>query len=466
MTVLQSRLTQNTLATLAVPVDVAQAYYWDTEPKGFGVVVGRTGKMTFVVQARVAGKTVKSTIGVAGKIREDGHAWTVLLARQRAKELLGAMASGVVPDVTRKSTRPGGPTVREALEFHISKMERGENRRRKVCSPRSIATLRGFVELHLERYLDEPLVTLTADVIDELRTKIERTTERKAGSNPKNPPGRASSNRMIAAVSAIWRTWHKRHGLPVSNPTERLTQGSLAPRDTRVANDELPAWYAKLFATLPGKAEAHGRTRARTEIMSPVRRDLQLVSMFTGVRAEGVRSLRWLDVDFDAELLHIAKAKGDQPYTLPMTKTVREVLELRERENADQFEPHGGDHGFVFPSLARDARTVIATAEPKERHAKRDAKGRIARDDDGNMIRENYLPGTHANRRTFNSIAIEIGVPAEARESLMNHEGRGVNVKHYGVPQNWDYLRECADKIEAAIWARIRGETKAVRRSR
>lgn len=466
MTVLSSKLTQNALSALAVPVDVAQAYYWDPELKGFGVVVGRTGKATFVVQSRVAGKTVKTTIGVAGKVREDGHAWSVQLARQRAKELLGEMASGTVPDVARKSLRPGGPTVREALELHIAKMERGENRRRKVCSPRSIATLRGFVELHLVDYLDEPLVTLTADVIDELRTKIERTTERKAGSNPKNPPGRASSNRMIAAVSAIWRTWHKRHGLPVSNPTERLTQGSLAPRDTRVANDELPEWYAKLFAKLPKYAEANGRTRSRVEVMSPVRRDLQLVSMFTGVRAEGVRSLRWLDIDFDEELLHIAKAKGDAPYTLPMTKTVREVLERRQVENADLFGPRGGDQGFVFPALARDAKTVIAVAEPKERHAKRHTDGRVIRTKAGKMILENYLPGTHANRRTFNSVAIEIGIPAEARESLMNHEGRGVNVKHYGRPQNWDYLRECADKIEAALWARIRGQTKAVRRSR
>jgi hypothetical protein len=52
---------------------------------------------------------------------------------------------------------------------------------------------------------------------------------------------------------------------------------------------------------------------------------------------------------------------------------------------------------------------------------------------------------------------MEIGVPKEARESLMNHEGRGVNVKSYGFPQNWDYLRSCAEDIERGLWDRIKG---------
>jgi hypothetical protein len=120
----------------------------------------------------------------------------------------------------------------------------------------------------------------------------------------------------------------------------------------------------------------------------------------------------------------------------------------------------------VFPSLARDGKTVIPVAEVKERHVVRDAKGRPMRDDDDNVIRESYLPGVHANRRTYNSVAIEVGVPREAREALMKHEGRGVNVRHYGRPQNWDYLRQCADQVEAALWSRIRGEVKRGRRGK
>ena len=35
----------------------------------------------------------------------------------------------------------------------------------------------------------------------------------------------------------------------------------------------------------------------------------------------------------------------------------------------------------------------------------------------------------------------------------MNHEGQGVNVRHYGFPENWDHLAECQAKIEAVLEA-------------
>jgi hypothetical protein len=86
------------------------------------------------------------------------------------------------------------------------------------------------------------------------------------GSNPANPPGRAVANRLLANVSAIWRSYHKRHGLPVSCPVERLTPGALKARDTRIDNHELAGWYAEL----------HAKGHDGREVMSPIRRDLQL----------------------------------------------------------------------------------------------------------------------------------------------------------------------------------------------
>ena len=162
----------------------------------------------------------------------------------------------------------------------------------------------------------------------------------------------------------------------------------------------------------------------------------------------------------------IERAKGDRPYAIPMTPTLREILERRRTANASLMSTHGGDHGFVFPSLAVDGKTVQPVAEVKERVTKRDGKGRTMRDDDGNAIRETYLPGVQACRKTYNSVAIEIGVPREVRERLMNHEGRGVNVRSYGFPHDWQLAREWADKVEAALWSRIRGENKRGRRTK
>jgi len=98
-----------------------------------------------------------------------------------------------------------------------------------------------------------------------------------------------------------------------------------------------------------------------------------------------VRNLRWEDVDFDADLIQVARAKGDRPCSLPMVKTVRRILLRRKADNATSalLAPFGGDHGFVFPSLSRNMKRVIPVAEVKERHQLTHADGRAMRDEDG-----------------------------------------------------------------------------------
>ncbi|HEY6218435.1 MAG TPA: tyrosine-type recombinase/integrase, partial [Gemmatimonadaceae bacterium] len=337
----QTKLTEKTVAALPVPPDATQSYYWDTELKGFGVVVGRT-KRTFVARRRVGRETTKVTkitIGALGEPRPDGGTWNVATARRRALELLGEMAGGKAPE-RAKPGQAAGPTLRDALEFHIQRMERGENRRRKACSPRSTSTLRGGVELHFADYLDRALLELTPDAIARVTARIESQTARRGGSNPDNPPGRATANRVIANISAIWSSYDRRYGLPVVNPTTRLQQAALKPRETRIPDDGFKEWYDKV-----------------TALENSVRRDLQLVALFTGIRSDGARNLRWEHVDFDEELIFVARAKGDRPYSLPMVKTVREILERRKLENPTlpMLQPFGGDHGFVFPSVSRDA---------------------------------------------------------------------------------------------------------------
>lgn len=418
------KFTDAVLKTLAREPGKQQSVYWDTRTPGFGVVVGNT--KAFVARAYSNGKQHRVTLGKFPELTTEA-------ARAAALTTLGKMASGVNPVAEKR--RADGPTLREALKYHVERMERGENRRRKPCSPGSIETLRRTIEIHLEPYLDEALVLLTADELDKVRAHIETTTRRQRTSAV-NAPGRATANRLLANVSVVWNSWDKRHGLPVPNPVKRLTPAALKPRSERVSNDELPAWYQKVQA------------------LSPIRRDLQLVSMFSSVREDGLRHLRHEDVDLAEGLLHITRAKGDKPYTLPLTKTLREILERRKKENEDvandvgkYLAPYGGDGGWVFPSVSRDGKRVIPIAETKER--------KIVRDKDGKKHLVRHLPGTHANRRTYNSIAIEIGIPPEVRETLMNHEGRGVNVRHYGRPENWNYLAKQAQKIEGELWKRI-----------
>ena len=437
------KLTEKSIAAIQAPTAKAQAYYWDTDLHGFGVVVGRTGRRTFVVRAPVKGRKVKVKLGIAGEPRAPEGTWTVAAARDAAKVALGRLAGGANPNAEKRAAvAASGATLRQALEFHLEKMARGENKRRKACSPRSIATIRSSVNVHLVDYTDRPIVELTADTIAKVMADIERTTPRRADSNPDNPPGRAAANRILANISAIWRSWDRRYGLPVVNPTNRLQPAELKERTTRVKDAEFGDWYTRVMS-----------------LKSSIRRDLQLVAMFTGVRTDGVCHLRWEDVDFDEDLLFIARAKGDKPYSLPMVKTVREILERRRVENAASpiFAPRGGDHGWVFPSISRDQQRVIPVYEPKELQPQVGSDGNVVRREDGRAVRVSFLPGIHVCRRTFNSVAREIGIVKEDREALMNHAGKGVNAKHYVQTERFEHLRACAEKIEAALWERIRG---------
>src|SRR5262245_47694426 len=122
------KLTEKSLAAIALPAGKPQVVVWDTELVGFGAVVGKLSR-TFIAEGRVDGRKRRKAIGVAGRVREDGAAWTVQLARIEAKKILGDIVRGVDPNAERRIRREG-PTLRDALELHVGKMRRDDARPR------------------------------------------------------------------------------------------------------------------------------------------------------------------------------------------------------------------------------------------------------------------------------------------------------------------------------------------------
>ncbi len=100
----QARLTKAFVDRAAVPKGKAQALYWDTELKGFGLLVGRTAK-SFVVQ-KSGGRRI--TMGRYGVL-------TVAQARQHAIQALAEIANAS-PNTTPSIT------LREAAELHRERM--------------------------------------------------------------------------------------------------------------------------------------------------------------------------------------------------------------------------------------------------------------------------------------------------------------------------------------------------------
>ena len=389
------KLTERAIAGLAPAApERVQEHYWDTELKGFCVVVGARLK-TFVVVASVRGKKRRVKIGVVGRPREDGEPWTVALARKRAHELLGEMATGIDPNAEQRARR-GGPTLRDGLELHVANM------RKKNRSQRSIHTITTEVPRLLPAWIDLSMVEMHgADLV--------------AVHNRLSSEGKPFlANRIVAHVSAIWNALDRVYELDGRNPARAVTRNRYDPKRERVSDEGLPAWFE----------------RVRT--LTPVRRDLQLFTLFTGMRSDAARRIRWADLDWKRGALRVPKPKGGESraFDLPLSKTCLDVLKRRQNENAIEFNQFGGDAGWVFPSLSRSKPfRVQPIAETKERRV-----------NESTGERENYMPGLHTLRRTFLSVAVEAGVGELDRHVLANHAFGRQSVNATYIAQAFPHL--------------------------
>jgi integrase len=396
-------------------------------------VVGRTGQKTFVVYSRLAGergKRVKHKIGVHGQPRDDNHVWTVELAREAAKKVIGQLASGTNPnEPVGADGRALGPTVRDGVETHLAKM------RKKGRSDRSVQTFIHETNKYLADWLDRPFSELTGAKLVELHQQIKDRAARRTGTNPANDKGAPLANRVIAHVSASWRSLNKKleGKLGTWNPASAVDKDTIKPKRERILDEDLPD-YATRVATM----------------RSPIKRDGLMFALYTGLRHEDVRTLRFEYVDWDEHTLRLPDPKGGEAkaFTIPLSKTPYAILERRQRDNANDL--GRGDDGWVFPGIDQQSR-VGAVAELRQNTTVR--KG-------GKRVLEGRFPveDVHSLRRTWESIANDEGITELDQHVLSNHSFGSHNVNATYISQHIDHLAACADKIDAGITRRIEGK--------
>lgn len=118
----------------------------------------------------------------------------------------------------------------------------------------------------------------------------------------------------------------------------------------------------------------------------PVRRDLHLFLLFTGLRSLDARTVRWEHlnlgnkpmslviplgkrekvVEVPPGCIHRPRPKGgiSRGFTVPLAEHVLGLLRGRQQENPVQFSE--GDGGWVFPALTRRGE-ITHVQEPKEK---------------------------------------------------------------------------------------------------
>lgn len=103
------KITKRNVDAAPVPAN-GDAYFWDTELRGFGLRVTPKGVRSYVVQYRLPGRPARRiTIGI------HGSPWTVEKARMRAQDILISVKQGDDPAVVAKERQ------RAAVDLEFSK---------------------------------------------------------------------------------------------------------------------------------------------------------------------------------------------------------------------------------------------------------------------------------------------------------------------------------------------------------
>jgi integrase len=419
------KLTEKAVATLPPPVGAAQAYYWDSDLTGFGLVLGK-GARTFVARRWLEGKRIKVTIGRHGAVRPDGLLWNVQLARKAAQEELGRLAAGINRNDERRARR-SGPTLADARDLHLAKL------RRQNASPRTTGTIEHECGKYLVDWLDRPLASIT-------RTECRELHERLSEDN-----GPYVANRVLRHVRALWNTMLKEHELP-ANPTVAVLWNKERRRQEPIPWAALPAWYATV------------------QSIDPVRRDYNMVLLLTGLRRMDAATMRWDHVDLKARALHRPSPKGgkERAFTVPLSTAAVEVLRRRQAENG-AFP--GGDAGWCFPTRSmKDKACDLCAALDQPKHTKGGVthlvEGKEQRhgiDEDGEPTVTRILPSPHRLRDTYTTALVEVGgVDAFTIDVLTNHRPPKGTVTSGYVNLSLKHLARAQERVGRFLMAKTR----------
>ncbi len=373
---MKSKITQSLVERAPKPEPGKSALYADTEMRGFYLIVTPT-KRSFYVQSLVNGRQVRTKLG-------DHPAMDAKQARDAARQTLVGMRGGTNPNEERRRARARGITLREALDLHLAA---------KPLSPRTKDDYRYNCDQYLSDWLDRPLAELGADRSG-VRDRHRRITERH---------GAPSADNAFRIFRAVYNRGLREHPDLPPNPCGNVDYHGLRRRKVDAPTDRLKAW---------GKAVLG---------LHPVRRDLHLFMVLTGMRRTSACEARASDLDLASGRLHVPKPKGGstRAFDLPLSGPLADLLGHRAEEN---------------PRLHRKTPWLFP-AESKSGHVAEVAQHEL----DG-------LTG-HALRHTFATLAVQAGVPLLELKYLLNHAASNVTMGYIHVgPEHLRKHQETASR--------------------
>jgi integrase len=382
-------LTREAIRRLEIPAygeghKTRQALYFDELQPGLAVRVTSGGARVYVAQGNSNGETIRVKLGPVSAL-------TLTQARQRAREVLGTIASGVNPNAQRKLARARAVTLAESVEAYIETRKgarrlapRTEYDYRRLLygalKPDGTRKFNGY----LSPWRARPLFSITEDMI--VRRHADLAERSGAQAN--------YAMRLLSAVFNFQRARLRVGDAVPRNPVEILRHLKawvrIERRRTRLKAHELAPWF---------KAVLELSTEATADLADTARIYFQVL-MLSGHRPGELARLPIAEVDLKARTFTVRATKNRRDHTLPMSDYLHQLFvawlpEAKKRGNGEWVFPGAGPRGHIV--------------EPKKLVAK---------------VRERSgLAWTPADlRRTFISIAESLDIPAYALKGLLNHK--------------------------------------------
>jgi integrase len=384
------KLTEAKIKALVAPAS-GQAEYADTDVPGLRVRIGTSGKKTFILRKRVAGKSKNATLGQHHPTR-----FTLIDARRKARSLLSDLEAGGEKLAKIKAVPRSALTLRAMVPDYIlyvrdEKRNRGWKETERVFNTRILPVLG-------DRLAD----TVTRGEITRLIDEI-------------GSPGAGRS--AHAQLSAFYKWAMPRLDKLPANPARDAGRPPAAQSRDRVLTEaELRAlWKATDTEPFPWRAAV------KLLILTGTRRD----EVFGADRAE---------FDEEAELWTIPseRAKNGNEHLVPLSKAALEVFRtIPQIGNATKLFPAqrgGTGHASGYSKLMQRLRKAVE-------------------EEIGSPV---PLWRLHDIRRTVATGMQRLGIRLEVTEALLNHVS-GSRGGLVGVYQRHKFAEEKRFALDA--WA-------------